>query len=135
MLQNVILIDDSDADLLFTEVILQRAEVCRRISTFGTAEDALAYLLQADAQSVDVILLDINMPEQDGFGFLTAFEPLRAERGLRAVVVMLTSSPDAADRERAFSFACVRDYLIKPIDASAALRLQAATGEGATPPA
>ena len=52
------------------------------------------YLKAPGSEPVDVILLDINMPEMNGFAFLEAYELTDTNQHARAVVVMLASSPD-----------------------------------------
>ena len=122
-LREVLLVDDSDADLLYGRVILESAGVAQRVSAFETAREVLDYLQRPEGHEVDVILLDINMPEMNGFEFLEAYEQLHRSHQAHAVVVMLTSSPDPADRARAAAFECVKDYVIKPIDRAQALQL------------
>jgi CheY-like chemotaxis protein len=133
MLNHLIVVDDNESDLLFTSIVIQKAGIASKVSVFEDARDAIERL-QQDDHGIDVILLDINMPGMDGFAFLAAFEELyRARQAAPPVVVMLTSSPDPRDRERAFAFASVRDYVVKPItieQANAfALRLSTA-GDG-----
>lgn len=118
--RSVLVIDDSDADLLYTQVVLQGAQLAQEVITLGTAQEALAYLQRPAGHLVDLILLDINMPEMDGFAFLHAYERLHKDQQAGAVVVMLTSSPDPVDRERALAFGCVKGYVVKPIDLNAA---------------
>ena len=113
------LIDDSEADLLYAQIMLQRCGEPFEIRSFESARDALAAL--HDDTATDLILLDINMPGLDGFGFLEAYE--RLPRRSRTPVVMLTSSPDPADRARALRHRCVKDYLTKPLDRDAAASL------------
>jgi len=124
-LNKLIVVDDSDADLLYTSIVLERAGVCESILAFGTGIEALEYLQREPAHAVDLVLLDINMPEMNGFEFLQAYERLCARRRARAVVVMLTSSPDPQDRARAESFACVRHFVVKPITVEQARQLVA----------
>jgi CheY-like chemotaxis protein len=124
-LKEVLVLDDSDADLLFARIILEAVQVAERVSTFGTGPEVLAYLQRPEGHEVDVILLDINMPEMDGFEFLDAYQRLHREQQARAVVVMLSNSPDPDDRRRAQSFECVKGYVVKPIDAAAARDLAA----------
>ncbi|EHR70365.1 response regulator with CheY-like receiver, AAA-type ATPase, and DNA-binding domains [Burkholderiales bacterium JOSHI_001] len=123
MLKRVMLIDDNDADLLYTRIVLERSGAAQEVLAFESARDALAALSARPGPDVDLILLDINMPGMNGFDFLRSYEQLPpAQRG-QAVVVMLTSSPDPADRERAASFGSVKDYVVKPLDRDAARAL------------
>lgn len=112
-------VDDSEADLLFARIVLERAEAGFEVLPFESAREALARLQDAAAAPVDLVLLDINMPGMNGFEFLDAFERLPPERRRSAVVVMLTSSPDPADRERALAHRCVRGYVTKPMSRQA----------------
>jgi CheY-like chemotaxis protein len=128
-LKEVLVLDDSDADLLYAQVILEAAQVAERVSTFGTGAEVLAYLQRAEGHEVDLILLDINMPEMNGFEFLDAYQKLRRAQQARAVVVMLSSSPDPEDRRRSQAYDCVKDYLVKPIDVASAQRLVAVVAE------
>ncbi len=115
-LKTVLVIDDSDADLLYAEIILGKAGIANKAITLGLAQEALDYLQCPEGHDVDVILLDINMPEMNGFEFLEAYQSLHVKHQARAIVMMLTSSPDPRDRARALAFSCVKGYITKPID-------------------
>lgn len=124
----VLLIDDSEADRLYTRIVLERSGAAEQVIGFESAREALAALVDGSVL-VDLILLDINMPGMNGFEFLDAYEqlPIAGGRSVPAgkpvAVVMLTSSPDPADRDRALGHPCVRGYVTKPIDAQAARSL------------
>jgi CheY-like chemotaxis protein len=120
--RQIVIIDDSDPDLLYARVVVEQARIADEVLTFGTAAEALEFLA-ASPKPVDLILLDINMPEMSGFEFLDRFEALPAPHRQTAVVVMLTSSPDPQDRSRAQTYSVVRAYVVKPLDLDAARAL------------
>ncbi len=122
-LRQVLVVDDCDADLLYTQLMLESAEVTDSVKTCGTARDALGYLQRPESSQVDVILLDINMPEMNGFEFLERYQALHVLHRAHAIVMMLSSSASLLDRERCETFSCVRGYVIKPIDTESARAL------------
>ncbi len=118
-MRQIVIIDDSDPDLLYARIVVEQAHIADEVLTFGTAIEALEFLA-ASPKPVDLILLDINMPEMGGFEFLDRFEALPSPHRQTAVVVMLTSSPDPQDRARAEGYSVVRAYVVKPLDLDAA---------------
>ena len=63
-----------------------------------------------------LILLDINMPGMDGWGFLDAIKTLKVPTPIS--VVMVSSSIDKRDRHRAKEYSHVIDYIEKPLNSS-----------------
>lgn len=119
----ILMIDDNEDDLLFTRIALTRCGVEYDISAHIKAQDALEELRCTPGHGVDLILLDINMPVMNGFDFLEAFEALTPEQRGATAVVLLSSSRDALDRERAARFSSVRGFLTKPLERAAAAEL------------
>lgn len=62
-----------------------------------------------------IIFLDINMPEMDGWEFLEAFQTLPSQVREKCRVVMLTSSIDTADINKAKTYSVVQDFISKPL--------------------
>lgn len=114
-LRRILVVDDNDDDLFFVQIILTSAGVAADVTLKETGPIALDYLASPQGQEVDIILLDINMPEMSGFEFLDLYQPLYDQRLARAPVVMHSSSSAPADRSRATTYGCVRGYLVKPI--------------------
>lgn len=108
----VLLVDDDDADHYLCQQIFRRSgqEIELLIAIDGL--DALEKIEQHPG-SIDLILLDINMPRMNGHEFLAKYQE-RATEPI-PIVAMLTSSDQTDDREQALRYECVRDYLLKPL--------------------
>ena len=110
----LMMIDDNAIDQMLYKRIVKRSGVAEKVISFNLAEDALAHL-QANLDNLpDMILLDINMPRMDGFEFLEAANHTFGAQ-FSVVVVMLTTSLDPRDMERARSFDAVKRYIDKPL--------------------
>jgi two-component system cell cycle response regulator DivK len=81
--------------------------------TLLEAANAHEGLQQALAQPPDLILMDINLPEIDGY---TTTARIKATPGLQRVkVVALTANVMKGDREKTLAAGC-DGYIQKPID-------------------
>ena len=63
----------------------------------------------------DLMFLDVNMPAMDGWQFLEAYEKLTEAQRSRLVVVMLTTSINPDDEEKAKSNPLVDGFENKPL--------------------
>lgn len=116
LVDKTFLIDDSDIDLFIQRRFLEVYQFSRQLILFKSAEEALDALRHpSDQHPPEVIFLDLNMPEIDGFSFLENFRSLPAAVQQRTRVVVLTSSNSAKDREQVFSFPCVIQFITKPL--------------------
>ena len=105
MLDKSILIVDDEKDLLImTKSIFERAGYTN-IVTAASAKDALKIL---STKMPDMIILDVMMPEMDGFELL---QEIRATS--KVPVLMLTARGEAEDCFSGFELGA-DDYLIKP---------------------
>ena len=123
MTKKVIMIDDNEDDLLFTRIAFERCGREADLMQFVKAQDALDYLAGGEMTEPALVLLDINMPGMSGFDFLQAYEQLAQESRTSLIVVMLTSSNDERDKQRAFQSPMVKDYVNKPISRPRAAEL------------
>jgi signal transduction histidine kinase/CheY-like chemotaxis protein len=107
---HVMVVDDAPANLDVTRGLLEaEGAVC---VTAGGGDEALQ-LLRAAPGDVDVVLMDVHMPELDG---VEATRLMRADVALADVpVIALTASALASQRERALA-AGMNGYLAKPFD-------------------
>lgn len=118
MNKKILLIDDDCMSNFVSRRFLQREFPESEVVTFSGGKSALDYLRlnsgQEDLQYL--IFLDINMPVISGWRFLEMFEETFPE--LNARVVMLTSSIDYNDREKASTYRPVAGFLSKPLGKS-----------------
>lgn len=99
-----IIIDDEATARLIIENYCSDIKGLQIIEQFSNAIDAMKYLNQ---HTVDLIFLDIHMPNFNGMDFIqTIKNPPN--------VILTTSDPNFAIE--AFEYECIVGYLIKPID-------------------
>ncbi len=105
---NILLVDDRRENLLALEAILRGPDQNLVLARSGT--EALKYLLRNEAA---VILLDVEMPEMDGFQ--TAALIREREKTSRTPIIFLTAmSKSEVQVHQAYSSGGV-DYLFKPL--------------------
>jgi len=91
-LKTVFVVDDSDTNLATAEEAL---EDCFNVMTLPSAEKMFALL---DKITPDIILLDIEMPEMNGFD---ALERLKADKSRSQIpVIFLTGTINASVQEK-----------------------------------
>lgn len=111
--KSVLIVEDSDEDQFLNSMIIDEFDAGIEVHQAYNGQEALDLLEQGIRP--DLILLDINMPLMDGFGFLDGFTEKYGDRVSSQVVIMLSSSGQTGDIRKAKSYACVKDYLLKPL--------------------
>jgi PAS domain S-box-containing protein len=115
----VLVVDDqADARELLT-TILQRAGA--RAMAVGSASAALEALRHS---TVDVLVSDIGMPEEDGYALIGKVRSLGPERGGTIPAIAVTAGARVEDRSLALA-AGFQLHVAKPIDPAALTRLVA----------
>ena len=103
------MVDDDEISNFISSKYIQKAGF--KSEVYNYPEEAFKYLLN-NAPAVDLLLLDINMPNMDGFQFLDEM----IKHQLNTKVILLTSSINAADHEKAATYTSVIDFWNKPIN-------------------
>ena len=103
---DILIVDDTPGQRLAVESVL--AELGENIVAVDSGREALRYLLDHD---VAVILLDVNMPEMDGFE--TAAMVRQRLRSRNVPIIFLTADTDELHAARGYSLGAV-DYLFSP---------------------
>lgn len=118
-LNNILLVDDDEDANFFHSKIIESMDFVDTVHEVPDGRKALDYLKSAVAGELplpDIIFLDINMPVMDGWTFLTEYEKLATEHQAKIVVVMLTTSLNPDDRQRAESNPFIKGFVSKYLD-------------------
>lgn len=109
----VLMVEDDKADAYLVRLAFADAGLAVELSHVSDGIEALEYLRQGRRPRPCLILLDLNMPRMDGWGFLTE---IKADAELRAIPVVILSTSDSPEymaRSRGMGAA---DYIVKPMD-------------------
>ena len=106
MAPHILVVEDSELVTGAFRILLEDAGY--RMSATGTLEDAIAI---AGSERVDVMLLDLYLPDGDG---LAALGRLRELGALPGVTIAMTGDDEPATRVRCMQAGC-DDVLIKPV--------------------
>ncbi|MEE9405496.1 MAG: ATP-binding protein [Algisphaera sp.] len=110
ILTRVLLVEDGEDNRRFISRFLSKHGVTVEMAENGRIGHDAALAAQTAGQPFDLILMDMQMPEMDGY---TATSKLRAA-GYTHPVVALTAHAMADDRRKCLDAGC-DDYLTKPI--------------------
>lgn len=104
----VLVVEDNEANQLLARAVLEREGF--DVDVAGAPDEALKRLR---ARVPDLILMDIQLPGQDG---LSLTRQLKANPATSAVpIVALTAHAMRGDKEESYKAGCI-GYIAKPID-------------------
>jgi len=112
MTKSILVVDDDKICNFLTVNALKKAGIEGNIDVVINGLEAINKLKDA-FNFPDLILLDINMPIMDGLDFLKTYR----ENGFegKSKIAMYTSSIREADKEIAFKYNDVFDFINKPL--------------------
>lgn len=113
MSPKVLIVDDDRVILFLHQIIIKDSGFSNAPVTFENGKDALTYLKEQLPDQKIIIFLDLNMPVMDGWELLDA---LNQPEYLNYIsVVLVTSSIDPKDRDKAKKYPMVKQYIEKPM--------------------
>jgi CheY-like chemotaxis protein len=108
---NCLVAEDNPINQILVRSLLQRQG--HRVVLTGNGREVIEAYRQ---EPFDVVLMDISMPEMDGFEATAELRKVEEETGRRTPIVAMTAHAMKGDRERCMESG-MDDYLAKPITA------------------
>ena len=106
----ILMIDDADANLKLLEALLTREGFTQMISTTEPQKAIELF----NAFEPDLVLLDLMMPELDGYAVLNLLQQHIAENEYLPILI-LTADTTIAAKRKALALGA-KDFLTKPFD-------------------
>ena len=106
---SIFLVDDQYITNFINKKLIEVTGMCKSVYDFTDPVEALEHLEQILPY---LILLDLNMPEIDGWDFLEKMEGFNTI----ADVVIVTSSTSILDKEKAKNYDRVKGFFVKPLN-------------------
>jgi signal transduction histidine kinase/CheY-like chemotaxis protein len=125
----VLLVEDNAVNQMVAQALLERRGF--DVVVAGNGREGVEAFQRA---RFDLVLMDIQMPEMDGFEALAAIRALDGRTGRHTPVVALTAHAMKEDRERCLA-AGMDDYLSKPIEAARLFEIVRSVLDGRLTPA
>ncbi len=110
--RKILLAEDDFINRTLALALLEQAKL-----EVAIVENGLEVLRESSRQDYDLILMDMQMPEMDGYKATTAIREREREEGKHTPIVAMTAYAIEGDREKCLA-AGMNDYLPKPISAS-----------------
>ncbi|MFV5686774.1 response regulator [Flavobacterium sp. GB2R13] len=126
MLDQILCVDDDPITLMLCKKVIIKASFSNEIITAQNGEEALLYFNKIKYTNSEnesrkhpqLIFLDLNMPVMGGWEFLDIFNTYDYSEFNSIKVIVLSSTIDPEDLEKAKSYPMVIDFLSKPITTS-----------------
>ncbi len=114
---DILLVEDNPGDIRLTREALKDGKIKNKLNVVMDGEEAILYLQKMgqykDAETPDIILLDLNLPKKDGREVLAE---IKSSLVLKCIpVIILTTSSAQQDIVNTYSHHA-NCYITKPVD-------------------
>ncbi|WP_342647804.1 response regulator [Mucilaginibacter sp. CSA2-8R] len=112
----LVMIDDNPLEHLIMKRLCQRLKIFTEANYHYDARAVLNQLRQEQAHNLpDIILLDLQMPEFDGWDFLEEFSRIYTSLPKNIKIYIFSSSINPVDITRSATYPFVCDFISKPM--------------------
>ena len=111
--KKVLLVEDNELNLEIASAILQEEGLV--VDTARDGVEAVNRMAAAGADDYDLILMDVQMPQMDGYTATREIRTLSDNRKANIPIIAMTANAFEEDKEKAFA-AGMDDHIAKPID-------------------
>lgn len=119
MLDTILYIDDDPIALMLSKMVINKSLFSNEIITAKNGNEALNYFKTLKDKPIkklpQLIFLDLNMPVMGGWEFLDCFNTKEYSDFHTIKVIILSSTIDPEDLEKAKKYPMILDFLPKPI--------------------
>ncbi len=110
---NLLIVDDDKMVQALHSIISKKSGLTDSPINFADGQQAYDYIIQNNGDDAYLILLDINMPIMNGWELLDALQKETLKNQI--FVVMVSSSIDQHDLDKASNYEQVISYVSKPL--------------------
>ncbi|MDZ4839144.1 MAG: response regulator [Bacteroidota bacterium] len=100
----ILLVDDDEVSNYINSELIENIGISSQVKVCENGREAIDYLTSLETnenqQIPQLILLDLNMPEMNGFGFLEAYQDLPDNVSADVIIILLTTSISEEDKEK-----------------------------------
>jgi CheY-like chemotaxis protein len=123
MLKTILCVDDDPITLMLCKKVIKKAEFSEDVLFANNGQEAFE-LIQSlvnkkqndtEINLPQLIFLDLNMPVMNGWEFLDLFNTTISNEFLETKVIILSSTIDPSDYNKAKQYDIVSHFLSKPI--------------------
>lgn len=105
---NILIVEDDPMVAQINQQFVGKIDGQASVDIASNVKEAIKHI---ENKEIDLLLLDIYMPEENGLTFLKYIR----EQGYKIDAILITAASDVEDIQTAFRYGAV-DYLIKPFD-------------------
>ncbi|MBI1276039.1 response regulator [bacterium] len=112
---DIVMVEDDPGHAKLIEKNLRRAGISNRMVHFENGRQALDYFQSDgfDREGQTLVLLDLNLPEVDGYEVLRT---LKSDKRTQAIpVIVLTTTDNPREIDRCYAMGC-NVYITKPVE-------------------